>query len=117
MLLTRIVQRESQLEEGAWYLIRGSTSAGFELPPQVFLLEEKHLPPSGVGESWIRGFMVWGCAGQTFHLEDHKIPLLQVNVPEHGEHDVHLERVDAQTVHELGWKIRRYAEIEQDKWR
>jgi|TARA_R100001530_G_C4178574_1_gene118779 hypothetical protein len=116
-LLTRSVTRESQLEVGAWYKIVGTTSSGFELPPQAFLLEEKYLPLTTVGDRWVKGYMVWGSAGKMFHVEDHKIQLHEVNVPEHGLHDIHLERVDDEIVRSLGWKVKRYSEIEQDKWR
>ena len=116
-LLTRSVTRESQLEIGAWYLIKGSTSSGFPLPPQVFHLEQKHIPITAVADRWVQGWMLWGCAGQIFESPNHRLQLHQVNVPEHGEHDIHLERVDDQQAAEISRNVTRYREIEQDKWK
>ena len=111
-LLTRSVTRESQLEVGAWYMIKGSTSSGLPLPPQVI-----NLPPFGSGDRWIQGWMLWGCAGQVFESPNHRIQLHQINIPEHGDHDIHLERVDDLQVANIKRGVSSYSEIEQDKWR
>ncbi len=86
------VSRPSQLQLGAYYLIKGNDKAGFAIPPQVFRLEKKVIY-SLLGEGWVSGTLWWRMWNQARMEIDHKFSLYQINVPDRGLSDIHLERI------------------------
>ena len=91
------VSRTSQLEVGAYYLVSG-THRGFPLPPQVLCLRKKDINPTLSGVGCIQGILFWRMWNSTGVIHDHLYTLYDVNIPEHGDHDVHLERLDESLV-------------------
>ena len=88
------VTRTSQLEVGAYYLIRGTGRGKFPLPPQVFRLLQKDIHPTLTGVGHIKGTLWWRCWNRVEVSSDHLLTLYELNIPEHGQHDIHLERID-----------------------
>lgn len=88
------VTRVSQLEVGAYYVIKGTGRGKFPLPPQVLLLEEKDIHPTLTGVGHVRGTLWWRMWGKKVGVSRHHLlTLYELNIPEHGQHDIHLERV------------------------
>ena len=84
--------RVSQLEVGAYYIVKG-TRHGLPITPQVLYLQEKEIHPTFLGEGHMKGILFWRMWDKVGKIENHLITLKEVNIPEHGEHDIHLERV------------------------
>ena len=109
---TVAVARVSQLEVGGYYLIRG-TMRGWPVPPQVLHLERKELHPTLTGVGHISGTLWWRMWDRIGVAHNHLLTLYELNIPEHGAHSVHLERIDPATVHTLvghGW----YRDVQQE---
>lgn len=102
------VQRASQLEVGAYYQIKGTDSSGYPIPKQVFRLESKVMPPTGNGMGIIRGTLWWEVMGFRGIDSNFGMYLADVNIPNHYQHDHHLERIDQRLIdgalHNPGYK-------------
>lgn len=105
------VRQAGQLVEGAWYVIKG-TNAGKPLPPQVFQLVKIHPPRTFLGDVSVEGWVFWHMLGIR-KREWTSLSLKDVNIPEHGEHDIHLERVGDAFVQTV-MKNEQWKEIAQD---
>ena len=86
------VTRPEQLEPGACYRVRGTVD-GCEIPPQVVRVESavEFVSALGVGHCVVTFFTDLGAMGK--HTHRAMLPLHEVNIPEHGQHDRHLERI------------------------
>ncbi len=86
------VTRPEQLEPGACYRVRGTVD-GCEIPPQVVRVESavEFVSVLGVGHCVVTFFTDLGAMGR--HTHRAMLPLHEVNIPEHGQHDRHLERI------------------------
>jgi hypothetical protein len=103
------VKRVAQLDEGAWYAVKGTDSSGLPLPPQVYLLEEKHMVPTAMGFDRIVGTLRAHMGDKIWVYKDRTFFPSQINIPEHGLHDIHLERMRMEDVPAflgMGWEQR-----------
>lgn len=91
-LPTVSVVRPSQLEVGAYYLIKGNDHRSMPIPPQVFRLE-KTVIHSLLGEGYVVGTLWWRMFNQARVEPNHQLTLYQINVPDRGLSDIHLERI------------------------
>lgn len=92
-LLSTLCQREGQLEVGQYYLIRGTANDDLPVAPQIFYLQEKMPPSYALGIPQVRGILWLSVGGQSRQLNDHTIWLPDVNIPDHGVHDLHMEHI------------------------
>jgi hypothetical protein len=92
------VRTVAQLEEGAWYAVVGTDSSGLPLPPQVFLLEEKHTSPTVAGAVRVVGTLRAHLGDRIWVYKDRDFFPSQINIPEHGLHDIHFERIKMEDV-------------------
>ena len=100
-LPTISVAHLAQLQVGAYYAIKG-TYRGYPLPPQVFFLQRLIRGRTIFGQQTIGGLIFWHMLGIQ-RCEPATLTLDDVNIPEHGIHDIHLERVPDQLVQRLAW--------------
>lgn len=92
------VNRAAQLVEGEWYAVKGTDGSGLPLPPQVYQLEEKHVLPTGLGLERILGTLRAHLGDRIWIYRNREFYPSQVNIPEHGLHDIHLERMRMEDV-------------------
>ena len=107
------VVRPSQLELGAYYLIKGNDHLFLPIPPQVFRLERKMIY-SELGEGWISGTLWWRMWNQGRMEKDHQLTLYQINVPDRGLSDIHLERIPDHLVRQIV-AAPAYREVQQEQ--
>ena len=107
------ITRPSQLEVGAFYQIVGST---FHPDAERSRLDDRTMIPYQMvqvtGPPWQDHFLgdlqvpcrLWIDADTLgkHYFPDHVLPLSDVNVPEHGLHDKHLERIPDEFVKAAG---------------
>lgn len=94
------VVRPSQLELGAYYLIKGTDHALLPIPPQVFRLEGKVIH-SLLGEGYVTGTLWWRMWNTARMEQNHQLTLYQINVPDRGLSDIHLERIPDHLVRQI----------------
>ena len=86
------VTKAEHLVPGAVYRVRG-TAGGRDIPPQAVRVESSPEFRSIVdpGHVWVTFFTDLGDQGR--HIHRGILFLGDVNIPEHGDHDRHLERI------------------------
>lgn len=100
-----VVTREDQVIEGAFYVIRGTVKNpdanrnpylddSTPLPPQLVQVTSGVLRDHEMGQPYVqvRMWIDLGEMGKHYYPETY-LPLWDVNVPENGNNDHHLERV------------------------
>ena len=89
----RAVTDEGQLEVGAVYRIVGTCDGSLDVPTQLVRIESLPRKRSVVGISYVEVlfFANLGSLGKVSHRN--LMFLDTVNIPEHGMHDRHLERL------------------------
>ena len=112
-LPTVSVVRPSQLEVGAYYLIKGNDHRFLPIPPQVFRLEQKVIY-SLLGEGYVVGTLWWQMLNQAKMEPNHQLTLYQINVPDRGLSDIHLERIPDHVVQRIV-AAPGYAEVQQQQ--
>lgn len=93
-ILTVTVTKESEIRVGEWYLITGKYQDGLQGLPQIYFVRQKHLHTKACGIPFLLGDLFFWQDGQKVALIKHAMPLADVNIPEHGFHDIHLERLN-----------------------
>lgn len=108
------VSRPSQLEVGAYYFLKGTDPrSGLPLPPQVVRVEQVFYNPIEWAGGYIIGTLWWRMWNQEKVEYNHFIPLHQINVPDQGNSDIHLERIPDRVVRQIVG-IEDYREVQQE---
>jgi hypothetical protein len=108
------VNRPSQLEVGAYYLIKGTDPiTGLPFPPQVIQVDQFFYNLIDGSEGYLIGTLWWRMWNVEKMVPNHLIPLRQINLPDQGESDIHLERVPDRIVRQLVG-AEGYKEVQQD---
>jgi len=96
------VTRPSQLEVGAYYLIKGTDNySKLPLPPQVIRVEEIFHNPMALDGGYLTGTLWWRMWHTERVVHHHILPLKQINLPEQGKSDIHLERIPNHIVRDI----------------
>ena len=98
------VTRADQIEQGRIYRVVGTDGSGVDIPPQIIRVETPVIYRSLLDVGYIKASFwtdLGAAQGKHFH-PNMLVPLDAINVPEHGMHDRHLERVDDRLAEAMG---------------
>ena len=90
------VTRADQIILGKVYQVVGTDGMGVSIPPQILQVDSPVIYRSVMDVGYFRASFwtdLGSVQGKHFH-PNMLVPLESVNIPEHGSHDRHLERID-----------------------
>ena len=101
-LHTMPIRRAEHIQTGQWYLLKGTGSDKLPMPPQVLFIKETRLYTQGLEIPYlICDFFVYIAGIGAKIYPNYVMPLPDINIPEHGFHDNHIELIDARQMEHM----------------